>query len=617
MKLQRIDGKKKSTARKRTKRAPGDSCHGPEARDQRLRHDADTYARSSALLFRIAVEPGGKFRFASANRAFLAATGFKNKQITGRLVGEALPQASAGLAARHFRRAVRTKVAVRWEECVQYPSGLHHVETEVMPMLDDRGSIAQLAGVVHDITARKNAEMALHESEERYRRIAQTAEEGIWTIDARSLTDYVNPKMTRMMGYTFDEMVGRPISDFLDDKGRALLAGHIKRRKKGISEQFEFKFLRKDGSGLWTFVSTNPITDASGAYAGAVALLTDVSARKQAEAGYQRELQFNETLVNHTSAIIVLLDREGRMLHVNDATISIFGYSRKELVGRTPWEVGIMGAGEAVRASERLRRLLKGKVNPAREAILTDKSGRDHVVSLSSVATRSPEGGIDRIIVTGTDLSERYRLQQEILRIAEQEQARIGHNLHDGVGQTMSGVTHLMESLEDELEGAHKESAARIRQLLHDALMEIRRMSHGLSPMSVRNRGLGGALRLLAETIRINHRMPCTSEIDESVRLEDSEKATHVFRIAQEAAGNALRHGRPSKIMISLRRLTDGQCALEVEDDGGGMGGNGRKTGEGIGQQVMDYRANLIRGSLQITSRPRRGVRVVCVFPCT
>lgn len=706
--------------------------------DQQL---ATIYDHVSTILFSIAIEPRSRFRFVSVNQAFLDATGIGREQIVGRLVQDVIPEPSRSLVLKNYREAVRTKKTKRWEEAMAYPSGPCHGEVTVTPVCDSKGRITHLAGVVHDITGRKRTEMALQESEERYRRIVQTAEEGIWTIDAASLTDYVNPKMAQMMGYKAEEMIGRPIDDFLDDEGRAMLARLIKRRKGGIAEQFEFKYLRKDGSKLWAFVSTNPIMDAKGVYVGAMALLTDISARREAEtamreseeryrlladhcddivglhdtkgnclylspsyyrktgwtpddlrrknwrsrihpedlpdvesahranlagkstlveyrlrckngswlwfetsckpisgahgkvwrllvwshditerklaeASYRRELKFNETLVNHTSVIIVLLDREGCMDFVNEATVKILGYSRKELLNRTPWDVGIMSADEKIRAWERLQVLLKGGYNPPRETILTAKNGEDHVFSLSSIATLAPDGTVDRIIVTGTDLTERNRMQREILRISEQEQARIGHNLHDGIGQTMTGVASLIEALEGELEGRQRSSAVRIRQLIQQAIQEVRRMSHSMSPAAVKNRGLGGVLQLLSETIRINHRTACACEVDPGIHLRDPEMEVHVYRIAQEAANNAVRHGKPAKITISLRHIGDKECVLKIEDNGSGISKTKAKISQGIGLQVMDYRANLIGGILKITSGPRGGVSVTCRFPC-
>ncbi len=207
---------------------------------------------------------------------------------------------------------------------------------------------------------------------------------------------------------------------------------------------------------------------------------------------------------------------------------------------------------------------------------------------------------------------ERQQLRRQILQIAEQEKASIGHHLHDGIGQTLTGVTSLVEALESELSGTQRASASRIRELLQGALQEVRRMSHGLSPLTMKNRSLGDALSELAETISRSHRVACVCTVEPGIQINDEEKKTHIYRIAQEASSNAIRHGNPKNITISLRRLADKECELKIEDDGKGFSKG--KAGDGIGLQVMEYRASLIGGTLEIESKPGRGVCVTCRF---
>jgi len=118
---------------------------------------------------------------------------------------------------------------------------------------------------------------ALERSEERFRRIVHTAEEGIWEIDATARTSFVNPKMASMLGYAIEDMLGQPLVAFMDEEGRSMLEQNIARRQRGMAERHEFKFLRSDGGELWTSLITNPIYDADGAYLGALALVTDVT----------------------------------------------------------------------------------------------------------------------------------------------------------------------------------------------------------------------------------------------------------------------------------------------------------------------------------------------------
>ena len=140
-------------------------------------------------------------------------------------------------------------------------------------------------------------------------------------------------------------------------------------------------------------------------------------------------------------------------------------------------------------------------------------------------------------------------------------------------------------------------------------------MSHGLSPAAVRHRELGGALQLLAETIRTNFRTACVCQAAGDIRVTDAEKQMHLFRIAQEAVNNALRHGRPKQIKLSLQRHDEHHCVLKIENDGIGLP-KGKNGSDGIGLRVMDYRANLIGGSLKVQNGRRGGVCVTCQFPC-
>ena len=134
---------------------------------------------------------------------------------------------------------------------------------------------------------------ALERSEERFRRIVHCAEEGIWEIDASARTSFVNPKMARMLGYTIEEMLDQPLVAFMDDEGRAILERNIARRQRGVAERHEFKFLRKDRAELWVTLATNPIFDGDGAYLGALALVSDITATRASTELIWRQANFD------------------------------------------------------------------------------------------------------------------------------------------------------------------------------------------------------------------------------------------------------------------------------------------------------------------------------------
>lgn len=153
--------------------------------------------------------------------------------------------------------------------------------------------VSQAAGreLQEEMEVRRFTEKALKESEHQYRRIVETAQEGIWMIDAANLTSFVNPKMAEMLGYPVAEMLGVPVFAFLDDEGRAIAAAKLQCRRQGISEHYEFKFTRKDGADLWGLVSVCPLLDHEGRYQGALAMVTDITQRREAFHQLRRTLR--------------------------------------------------------------------------------------------------------------------------------------------------------------------------------------------------------------------------------------------------------------------------------------------------------------------------------------
>jgi len=173
--------------------------------------------------------------------------------------------------------------------------------------------------IMRDISARTQAEAALRASEQRYRQIVETAQEGIWQIDASNITTFVNAKMAAILGYTADEMIGAPLFAFIDAEDQALATAKIERCRQGIAEQHDFKFRRKDGAAVWALISTNPLQDDAGNYAGAMAMVTDITDRKRAEQATERAAERLRVLVNASAAFAevgteyqVLLDQVAR-----------------------------------------------------------------------------------------------------------------------------------------------------------------------------------------------------------------------------------------------------------------------------------------------------------------
>ncbi len=148
-----------------------------------------------------------------------------------------------------------------------------------------------------DITARERAKATLREREKEYRRLLDALQEGIWVIDQNSLTTFVNPRMAEMLGYTQEDMLGKHLFDFMDQHGVENATQKLTRRRHGIKEQHEFELQHKDGRTIYTLMDTSPILDDDGNYDGAIAGVTDITDRKQAEEQMRKALREKEVLL--------------------------------------------------------------------------------------------------------------------------------------------------------------------------------------------------------------------------------------------------------------------------------------------------------------------------------
>jgi PAS domain S-box-containing protein len=174
-----------------------------------------------------------------------------------------------------------------------------------------------------DITERKQAEEKLRDSEEKYRNIVETANEIILITDKESIITYVNKKMVDMLGYSLEEFIGRPIWGFISEECKPIVKKNLEKRIQGISQSYELKLIRKDGSSLWTFLNAKPLFDKEGKYIGAMSMLTDITKRKEAEEALTiietaRKKEIHHRIKNNLQVISSLLDLQAEQFRDRD-----------------------------------------------------------------------------------------------------------------------------------------------------------------------------------------------------------------------------------------------------------------------------------------------------------
>jgi len=311
---------------------------------------------------------------------------------------------------------------------------------------------------------------------------------------------------------------------------------------------------------------------------------------------------------------VITINERGIIEAINPTAQTMFGYSAAEVVGRNVRM--LMPAPFQHRHDQFLARYRHtGRTfagGPAPQMLGRRKDGTPFPTGLSIAEVRVG----NRRVFTGLvrDLTERKRLEKEILEISEREQRRIGQDLHDGLGQHLAAIELMSRVLEKKLEHKSKTDAIRAAEIaaqVREAMKQTRLLARGLSPVVLESRGLMAALQELSSSTEQLFRVKCRFRCDTPVLVEDHTVATHLHRIAQEAVSNAVKHSRARRIDIELSGRSD-KLVLAVRDNG--VGFSKAAEGKGMGLQTMNYRATTIGGALLIQKQAGRGTIVLCTI---
>ncbi len=221
-----------------------------------------------------------------------------------------------------------------------------------------------------------------------------------------------------------------------------------------------------------------------------------------------------------------------------------------------------------------------------------------------------------RTAALAAEMQERARLEKELVAIGEQSQRQIGHDLHDTLGQHLTATAFAGQVLTEQLEGKSWSEAAASKnlvKLIEEGIALTRQFARGLQPVEMKPEGLMDGFQELAHTTSERFQISCEFECREPVLLNDAESSTHLYRIAQEAVTNAIKHGKAKFINISLEKNEDA-TTLTVTDDGAGLPETSR-GGEGMGLRIMAYRASMIGATFHIETLPESGTRVTVKLP--
>jgi PAS domain S-box-containing protein len=338
----------------------------------------------------------------------------------------------------------------------------------------------------------------------------------------------------------------------------------------------------------------------------ALTAIGDSAMRKLAEdALQQNERELADFF--HSSPLGLLWVRpDGHILRVNEAELELLGCATGEVLGRP---------------------ITRFSADPEVAADLLDRLAKGETVENCHVRIRRKDRSIKHVLIDANglwekdqlihsrwfvrDISRRVELEREILRIIEVEQRRLGHDLHDDLCQQLAGIAFRSDSLARRLVSpAESGQAKQIAELARTAMTQAREMAAGLSPVPLEAEGLMEALKALAERTKKVFHIDCKFQHEHPVLVPDSTVALHLYRIAQEAVGNAIKHGKARRVDIGLT-ANGNDVVLAVRDNGLGIPVKARNH-KGMGLRIMQYRAGVIGGSLLVQRDPNGGTTVVC-----
>jgi PAS domain S-box-containing protein len=518
-----------------------------------------------------------------------------------------------------------------------------------------------------DISARKRAEDCLRETKEQIQYFVQNTKDILFQMDLKGNFTFGNAAAERVTGYPLARLLGMNMTRLVAPEYHGLVRQRLRRRIAGRAEEtpFECEILHQDGCRSWLELATSSVRNSEGRLVAIQGVAREITERKNAERLLQNA---NRTLrvIRDCHEAMLRAETEPTLLRTICHIIGRAGQNQMVWVGyaendarktvrpmATTGDAGYLAAAGITWADQpRGRGPVGSAIRTGRVSLcqntqtepcfkpwrgMARRHGFNSVIALPllqdgkcfgalSIYAREPAAFDDAEKLLLTDLAndlaygintlrlraERARLEDEILKSIEREQERIGRDLHDGLCQVLAGAKfrsgYLQRISRDRLPAVEKE-ARMLEQILNKAIEQARDLARGLNPVKVTPAGLPAALEKLAADAQSAEGPRCFFRSQGAVRLPDHHAANHLYRIAQEAVQNALKHARARNIAIIL--AAEGRrIVLSVKDDGAGLPGQIKKTGMGLNN--MRIRAGLIGGHLEIRRRKNGGTTVRC-----
>ncbi|HKB88014.1 MAG TPA: PAS domain S-box protein [Ignavibacteriaceae bacterium] len=490
--------------------------------------------------------------------------------------------------------------------------------------------------LANDVTDKVRAERALRQSEEKYRRIVENANEGILLVDPEASVTFMNNKLAEIIGFTKGIAEGRSVLEFIFDEDVEEAREYIRKNSMGLKETFEFRFKHRDGTERWVTANAVPVFDEDNNYSGGLALITDITHQRKAEAVLQRTNEMLQALINYSPLSIIILDKEGKTELWNPASEKLFGWSSPEVLGK---EIPTVPDEKKVEHIELRNTIMQGETITGIEVIRKRKDGKYINISISAsplfdsdhkpigissfhvdvTEKKKAEKEREKLFTQITSARNRLKtLSSKLIRVQETEKKNISRELHDEIGQLLTAVKIDLQRIKTDSDSEDiKNLAGDCTKLVEKTISVVRNLSLELRPSMIDDLGLAASIRWYADKFKQRTAIAINAEIKKIEGVISPDCSITLFRVCQEAMTNIAKHSEADYVEVNLSQ-NKSFVNLTITDNGKGFDVQRAlrqaAKGESLGLLNMQERVELIGGKFSIKSIKGAGtsIKVSC-----
>ncbi|MFX1568072.1 MAG: PAS domain S-box protein [Promethearchaeota archaeon] len=440
--------------------------------------------------------------------------------------------------------------------------------------------------ILMDITAQKEAQQKLKQSEERYRNLVENAQEGVWAVDENDDTIFVNPKLCEMLGYSREEMMNKNLHFFLESPMIDIVDSYRERRVKGLKDTYELDFIKKDGTILSTSINASPILNENGDFKGSFAFITDITNKKLAEQKLKESEARYRNLIESVPFSIILIDQQGTVQYCNPNLEKLINYNKNELIGTSFKDLPAINPEYIPVLLRRFQKVIKGDILPPLDMEIYKKDGTSIWIRYQSSLVKLGEQIFLQAVIN--DITEQRKadllIEEELVKLKDLDQirkdliSRVSHELKTPLVSVCGAAELILDLYIDQFKGETKELIEMIEKggkrlkYLVDNLVDITRIEYRKFELEMDTNDISQVIRDCAkELMYLIKKRELVLELDLLDNLFLKFDKVRIEQVILNLLSNAVKNTPPNGKITVKSSIKDDSVELIVQDTGIGL----------------------------------------------